>query len=356
MQSSFEIVLHREHGYNSLEKFLVLTPSRSQVSLIRLFRNCSHTYCIKKFSVYNGHIKDIIIPSWREKRQMNNQKDTQKTSIDTYEQSNVSDIKLLANRPIYEFANKKTEKLVTALYMVTDCMDTDDALKAKLRQLGVELLSDMYKLSTLSPMDKHTHISSSLARIDEILSFVEITYTIGFISEMNTTILKKEFTILISELESHLEKDKHFTFTLDEKMFELPELSSAKQDFNYANQHYTKDTPIGQTGKRTPFNVTSFINNKSLLQTSQLKKTTSHSANLAERQERTNKIISIIKDLSTLPAPEGQAEKKDVSIKDISLVFTDCSEKTIQRELNSLVLKGQLRKIGAKRWSRYSII
>jgi DeoR/GlpR family transcriptional regulator of sugar metabolism len=51
----------------------------------------------------------------------------------------------------------------------------------------------------------------------------------------------------------------------------------------------------------------------------------------------------------------GQASKKDVSIKDISLVLTDCSEKTIQRELNSLVLKGQLKKTGAKRWSRYSI-
>src|ERR1035437_9225470 len=103
---------------------------------------------------------------------MNNQKDTQKTSLNSYGQPNVLDVKTFTDRPVYEFANKKTEKLVTALYMVTDCMDTDDALKGKLRQLGVELLSDMYKLASLSPMDKHVHISASLSHVDEILSFV----------------------------------------------------------------------------------------------------------------------------------------------------------------------------------------
>jgi hypothetical protein len=275
---------------------------------------------------------------------MDNKKDIQQTSINTYGQHNVSDSKSLVDRLVYEFVNKKTEKLVTALYMVTDCMDTDDALKGKLRQLGVELLSDMYKLSTLSPMDKHTRISSSLTRIDEILSFIEITYTIGFISEMNTVILKKEFTILTEELESHQKKDKHFTFTLDEAMFELPELSSAKQDSTYTNQPFIKD-------KRTSFNTMSFINNKSPLQTFQPKKTVSHQSNLADRQERTSKILTLIKDKRDLTTGET-----GVSIKDISLSFTDCSEKTIQRELNSLVQKGQLKKTGAKRWSRYSIV
>ena len=275
---------------------------------------------------------------------MDNKKDIQKTSMNTYGQHNVSDSKSLMDKPVYEFVNKKTEKLVTALYMVTDCMDTDDALKGKLRQLGVELLSDMYKLSTLSPMDKYTRISSSLARIDEILSFIEITYTIGFISEMNTVILKKEFTILIEELESHQKENKHFTFTLDEKIFDLPELQIAGKDSDYKGQSFIKD-------KRTSFNSMSFMDNKSPLQKSQPKRTISHESNFADRQERTNKILALIKEKKDLPTGEV-----GVSIKDISLSFTDCSEKTIQRELNSLVQKGQLKKTGAKRWSRYSIV
>lgn len=281
----------------------------------------------------------------QQKRQMNNQRDTQKTDTNIYGQSHVSDVKSLANIPISEFANKKTEKLVTALYMVTDCMDTDDALKGKLRLLGVELLSDIYKLSTLSPVDKHTYISISLNHIHELLSFIEIAYTIGFISEMNTVILKKEFNNLVTELKSHQSKDKHFTFTLDEKMFELPEIKNDSNNENgleYRGQSFIKD-------KRTSLNTMSFINNKSPLQTS-YKNHTHSSLNLADREDRTNKIISIIKDKKD--APEN---KTGVSIKDISSAFTDCSEKTIQRELNALVLKGQLKKTGAKRWSRYSI-
>ena len=273
---------------------------------------------------------------------MNNQKDIQKTDSNTNGQSNVSDVKSLANKPVYEFANKKTEKLVTALYMVSDCMDSDDALKGKLRILGVELLSDMYKLTTLSPVDKHIHIAVSLTHIHEILSFIEIAYTIGFISEMNTNILKKEFSILASELKVSQAKDKHFTFTLDEKMFDLQDALSGPENGNYS---HTEDQSVKD--KRTSFNSLSFINNKSPLQNILPKKTNSFATNLSERLDRTTKILSILKDL---PAQTG------VSIKDISLTFKNCSEKTIQREINALVSKGQIKKTGAKRWSRYTAI
>jgi hypothetical protein len=275
---------------------------------------------------------------------MDNQKDTQKTGINIYGQSNVSDDKTLSNGLIYEFANKKTEKLVTALYMVTDCMDTDDALKGKLRLLGVELLSDIYKFSILSPMDKRDFIHTPLSHIYEILSFIEIAYTIGFISEMNTIILKNEFNGLITELKSHQSKDKHFTFTLDQKMFELPELRGEPQDLVSKGRQYVKD-------KRTSLNTMSFINNKSPLQNFQTKKTYSSTNVLADKQERINKIIATIKDKKDLIG-----NRDGVSIKDISFSFTDCSEKTIQRELNSLVLNGKLKKTGAKRWSRYAMV
>jgi hypothetical protein len=274
---------------------------------------------------------------------MNNQKDTKKTSLNSYGQSNVLDVKALNNRPVYEFANKKTEKLVTALYMVTDCMDTDDALKVKLRQLGVELLSDMYKLSTLSPLDKHVHISSSLSHVDELLSFVEIAYTIGFISEMNTAILKKEFLILVGELESHLRKDKHFTFTLDEDMFSLPILPENNSRMNNGTN--------GQNGikdKRTTFNNMSFTNNKSGVSLNSVSKSNGHVFSADNKKERITKILTLIKDM-----PIGQ---EGASIRDIANAFKDCSEKTIQRELNALVLKGQIKKTGLKRWSRYEII
>jgi hypothetical protein len=48
-------------------------------------------------------------------------------------------------------------------------------------------------------------------------------------------------------------------------------------------------------------------------------------------------------------------DKGEVSIKDISQNFYDCSEKTIQRDINALVEEGRVRKQGDRRWSRYSI-
>lgn len=46
-------------------------------------------------------------------------------------------------------------------------------------------------------------------------------------------------------------------------------------------------------------------------------------------------------------------ENKRVSIKDISKIVRDCSEKTIQRELIALMQRGFVRKEGERRWSVY---
>lgn len=47
--------------------------------------------------------------------------------------------------------------------------------------------------------------------------------------------------------------------------------------------------------------------------------------------------------------------KPRATIKDIADIITDVSEKTIQRELNSLIEKGQVIREGERRWSRYSV-
>ncbi len=132
-------------------------------------------------------------------------------------------------------------------------------------------------------------------------------------------------------------------------MFKLPEIENVLNERNIIGYK-------GQPIKDNTYNSMSFINNRSPLQDRQLQKTNSNTS--ADKELRINKIVSIIKDLSrdkvgTKNLPGNQT---GISIKDISLSFTDCSEKTIQRELNNLVLKGKLKKIGAKRWSRYAAI
>ena len=62
-----------------------------------------------------------------------------------------------------------------------------------------------------------------------------------------------------------------------------------------------------------------------------------------KRNNRQNIILNLLK------------KKKDVSIKDISQIIRDCSEKTIQRELIALIEDNIIQKTGERRWSRYSL-
>lgn len=48
--------------------------------------------------------------------------------------------------------------------------------------------------------------------------------------------------------------------------------------------------------------------------------------------------------------------KPQATVKDIAEIITDVSEKTIQRDLNSLIEKGQVLREGERRWSKYSVV
>ena len=63
-----------------------------------------------------------------------------------------------------------------------------------------------------------------------------------------------------------------------------------------------------------------------------------------EKENRKNSILKLIND------------KKSVVIKDITTLFPDVSEKTIQRELTSLIEEGRITKRGSKRWSIYMAV
>ena len=63
-------------------------------------------------------------------------------------------------------------------------------------------------------------------------------------------------------------------------------------------------------------------------------------------EKKTNRQEVILETLKT---------KSNLTIKDFAKVITDCSEKTIQRELLDLVEKGVIKKEGERRWSTYSL-
>lgn len=188
----------------------------------------------------------------------------------------------------------KPEKLASAIYLITSFFDDKEPLKWRLRTLSTDLISERVK-------DK-----SSITA--EILTLFSIAKTAGLVSEMNYDILVRE----LSKLEHGAEKPLELMFSremvADDRI--LPE---PRRD------EFIKD----KTDGKPP-----------------LKK---FGAVSVKKNSRQNIIITLLK------------RKKEVMIKDVSPLISGCSEKTIQRELSAMVQAGILRKVGEKRWSRYSL-
>jgi len=233
-----------------------------------------------------------------------------------------------------EYVYSKTNKLITALYMVTDIMDKEEPLRFKLRTLGVEILSDIHSVSPLlaNPLSLRERDGvrvNGVRFLDEILSLLDITSTIGMISEMNCSILKKEF----NELKQYIQESRQgSTLSLSEFFTEAPPLLNKEgnerrflKNSPHPNPLLTKErgreNSIGHD-KQTDFNTL--------------------------KQQRRDEITKIVKTFN------NGATITDIRISATGLLAS-CGEKTLQRELVSMVKDGVLEKTGEKRWSRYRL-
>lgn len=243
---------------------------------------------------------------------------------------------LYSPKKSYTKFSNKTNKLVTALYMVTDIMDKDEPLRSKLRILGTNIVSDTYE-----------ETKGITVKIDEVLSFLEIGATLGMISPMNHSILKKEF---IDLRQSILESEKNSGFwgdgkTLSDFIKEEPSLEEKSMATSPRYIGHVKQARIGvQKGSTLMKALSDRI--PSLSDT----KTQSHDVLKKNRQDE---IIKIIRSKGEILG----ANFNGLTITDIRTFatgpLTSCGEKTIQRELVSMVKENVLKKSGSKRWSRY---
>lgn len=271
---------------------------------------------------------------------------------------------------------KKSERLITALYLVTDLMGESEPIKNSLRSNAVNLLSSMNSLAQREVKDKVTEFKMSLRAVTEIISLLHVSITTGLISDMNGTILMDGFRSLQLVLEKKqpiLTKDM-LTIEHEATLSNEGMLSSAITSSSYdvltpltlARMHEAsgevKQNVVGQPHKDKISSISTKENTHiSKGQNTEKDKIehktypqsvhTSHEdskakANLTssfqmKKQSRREQILALF------------VKGVDVSIKDIASRIKGCSEKTIQRELNGLLYDGIIDRIGEKRWSRY---
>ncbi len=233
----------------------------------------------------------------------------------------------------------KTNKLITALYMVTDTMEKEEPIRLKLRTLGVEILSDT-----------NSSLKGTLGNLDEkitaLLSFLSIASDMRMISEMNSNILAKEFVELKQSVKEFTTQNHLW---LEEFLSnEGPAFAAAKaspsflKDMSFSKGHEVKGgTRIGVQKGSTLLHALERVARPGSMNT-----TEGHDDFEILKSKRRALILKIIK-----------GKTNGASIKDIVLAIKNLGEvigeKTLQRELVSMVSDNILYRTGSKRWSLY---
>lgn len=192
----------------------------------------------------------------------------------------------------------KGQKLIAAIYLATGHLSDSDPFKKTLREKSMELVD----------FDTRTRAAEA---IDTILGASVIAKVL---SEKNASIISFEMHRLISPVGAHTEDAVS-------QMFVPQTTSIPKLPTQTPNMSFKTPRPFSETSKH--LSVKETIENKS------------------KRQEA---ILSFIN------------TRKSAVIKDISTLFPELSEKTIQRELGALVTSGKITKRGSKRWSIYMAV
>jgi DNA-binding HxlR family transcriptional regulator len=226
--------------------------------------------------------------------------------------------------------------------MVTDIIDKDEPLRNKLRTLGVEILSDI----TSSPRET---IGSICGKISKIMSFLDIASTINIISEMNCNILRKEFSELNQSIIESTGKAGLINRQIN--LSEFFEMSSGEETYSHSTSPLLRGrgtfkghTSIGVQKGSTLLKAIKDMSNKNSLAPYEAAGFRSGFALL--KKQRRDEINNLIQKKG------GNATITDIRSGAYGSLIS-CSEKTLQRELISMVKDGVLKKMGEKRWSRY---
>lgn len=210
------------------------------------------------------------------------------------------------------FIYKKAERLAKAIHLITPAFAESVSLRNRIDAIAIGLVD----AAILPSGSARAALSRELLTLSSVLS---IARTGGFLSPMNTELITREAQNLLHEIAAY-EEPRLF---LDE----APTLAGIAKKASARS-------PVKNQPKR---HVTS---------TDKTDKGHIKDSTVSDNQiikDRHDTILSVIKN-------KGKA-----SIKDISTLIRGVSEKTIQRELSSLISAGTIVKKGERRWSTYSL-
>jgi hypothetical protein len=282
----------------------------------------------------------------------------------------------------FQYIFKKTEKIVTAIYLVTNFLVTEEPLKWSLRKSATSLLKSAMTFSRMSLSDREMRVHELNSSILETSSNFDLAFRSGFVSTMNYEVINFEISRLAASVAGYHSGSISSNKSLfDENYFDVQKDStndssnvsnetpnnvfnnfSANSVIKDRNNNFIKDNNKGHDFYKGHKNL-SYDTNKGRIGYETQTGSESNSNNIsnetsAKKTSKTNSRTPRIKKTNSERRNIITTEIKkqgEVSVKDISKILPTLSEKTLQRELLAMVDDGILLKKGERRWSRYSI-
>ena len=220
------------------------------------------------------------------------------------------------------FIYKKAERLAKAIHLITPAFSESVSLKNRIGTIAVGLVD-----AAIVPSGSvRTALSRELLALSSILS---IARTGGLLSPMNTELITREAHALLQEVAGY-EEPRLF-------LEDIPTLSTIAKNALSREEHQDVVSASTAPKQSKPIRL---AKGEAVPSKQGYIKDIAVKDNIKDRQEA---ILSVIK------------TKEKASIKDISTLIRGVSEKTIQRELATLIEAGVVRKKGERRWSIYSL-
>ncbi len=265
--------------------------------------------------------------------------------------------------------SKKCERLATAIYLVTNFLSDTEPMKARLRTLSLDFVRDASLVRNGSQMIETSVLESLRANIQETLALLELAFVAGLVSEMNFTILKREYSSLRGTIDvKKASRESRTDNILGDNFFGTPEpLYSSSSSLRGGTTKQSNTTTLDQ--RPVDFHKGHSVGQTNVVvsdknQNTQKVATTIVAQNVASKTAHghDSKLSMSVRATTDVAKESRRArilklvkDNHEVSIKDIVAHFPDLSEKTIQRELVSMSDSGVLKKSGERRWSRYTL-
>jgi hypothetical protein len=248
----------------------------------------------------------------------------------------------------FVFTHQKVKKLAAAVYMITNFFDDHEPIKWSLRSLSTQLLKKNIALTDTIFANSSSTRDSIKEVILETVSLLEVASFAGLVSSMNVEVLKKEFTILLERMELIGNPTSSNGVSTAEQFF-------AVADPAPVTPSQQKSIPSIYKGETSP--AVQIKDNSNVLYSEQLVPTQTDVSDTENRMKlREFSPVAVKKNKRQSAIINLLKRKKEIMIKDVVGIITDCSEKTIQRELLALVDEGVLKKEGERRWTKYSLV